>query len=143
MNTEMTEQQQNVLQKELLQKYGAFDGCYCEDRLHMDGYKAASGPEVSIMPDKKGNLYLVFGFDPLSPFGSFLGRWCVPFQISPEFHFDKTHLWVQQVENRLIRIELRFPAQRQFADQDDQTIELVYGVTVKEEDTYALRSRKA
>ena len=143
MNSEMTEQRQNVLEKKLFQKYGALGGDCCKDRLHMDGYEAASGPEVSIMPDEKENLYLVFGFDPLSPFGNFLGRWCVPFQISPEFHFDKAHLWVQKAGDGLIRIELRFPAQRQFADQNDQTIELVYGVTVKEGDAYALRSRKA
>ncbi|OHA23217.1 MAG: hypothetical protein A3G52_04825 [Candidatus Taylorbacteria bacterium RIFCSPLOWO2_12_FULL_43_20] len=135
--TKLTDEQAKTLGDQLAEKYGYLSGLKAEhkNRIHMDGFRVASGPEISIIPDKDGTLYLAFGFDPLSPFGQFLGRWCVPFTLSPEFHFDKAHLWVQPAGEGLIRIELRFPVQRRFADQNDHVVELAYGVTVKAADT--------
>ena len=139
----LTDQQTKVLGDQLCEKYGYLAVPKHEDRFHISGYRVSgSGPEVSLIPDEDGIIYLVVCLDPLSPFGQLLGRYCIPFVPSPEFHFDKAHLWIYPAGEGFIRIEVRFPAQRRFVDQNNQVLEMVYGVQVKAADANYLKPVK-
>ena len=136
----LTDAEAKALSDELYGKHGGFYAPKATDRYHISGYQVSgSGPEVTLIPDEEGQIYLAIGLDPMSPFGQFLGRYCVPFELSPEFHFDKVHLWIYPAGDGLIRIEVRFPVQRRFADHNDQVIEMVYGVQVKASDANYLK----
>lgn len=126
--------------EEFAKRFGYISGYKHTDRVQIRGFKlVGSGPSVTVMEDPEHNLNLVICLDPLSPFGECLGRYCIPFIPSHEFHLEKATLSIYPIGEDQIRMEVRFLEQRKFADHDDQILEMVYGVQVKAQDTSYLR----
>ncbi len=112
-----------------------------DDRIHIEGFRPSSGPEVFLLPDDEGNVHLVFQLDPCSPLGEMLAKYVVPFAVPSDFHFDKASLWVYRVGGENVRLEIRFPSVRRFSGSDDaHPTEEIVGLQAKVSDVHFLHA---
>jgi hypothetical protein len=138
----MTAEQIETAIQQLEERFGFINGYNKEhaSRIHFQGIElSGSNPLVDLRVDKNGDVYIVICLDPMSPVGEFLKRYCIPFTPDPDFHFEKSSLWIYPVDKEHIRIELRIPENRRFADNLNQIIEMIHGVQIKAEDVYYLK----
>lgn len=125
--------------EELLKQYGfifAREESH-KNRIHIKGFRAASGPYVRVHTDEESNLYLVVYLDPLSPIGQIIGRWIIPFSPYPKFHLDDASLHIYAIDEEHLRIEVRAASKRR-RSKDQSEYEYVFGVQIKLEDGHHL-----
>lgn len=120
--------------EELDARYGYINGHEHPERVHAVGFKVASGPIAQVLMDPNEQPCIVIGLDPYSPFGQILGRYVIPFSPDPDFSLNHAHLWIYRIDEDHVRIEVRCTVPRRYSDNDDQLIEQVYGIQIKETD---------
>lgn len=125
------------------EKYGFISGLLPEhkDRIHLDGVGVSSGPEVFLLPDDDGQLYVVFQLDPCSPLGSMICKHVVPITPAEDFHFDRASFWIYLVAPDMVRCELRVQVKTRFGQKNPTHVEEIYGFQAPARDVAGVRDR--
>ena len=126
-----------MVNKELVDKYGVLPS-YDDNSIRIyieEGVVLNSSPIVYLNEGDGDVMYVVFCFDPSSPFGEMICRHVVPIVLPKDFHFNNTACWIYMTSSGDFRCELRVKTETRFdfsmANQEPKEIEEVYGFQAK------------